>query len=109
MPFPKCEVAGVLLCPGCRLFRRLQVFQPLPCELAVGRPGAHIEVDVAGSVAGAIRVPVPHEPVYECQDLRYVTCRGRADSEEDARVIFAWSLVRTVGPDAVNRWTAGFG
>ena len=78
---PQGEVARVAL-PGHRLrvgghLRGLHVVDALPGQLAVRRPRADVEVDVAGAVLGGVGVPAGDQLADQLEHLGHVPGGGR--------------------------------
>ena len=74
---PQREIAGVTLGARVGVGGGLHVVDALTCELAVGRPALHVEVDVAGLVAGDVGVPGVDESADEVLHLRDARRRTR--------------------------------
>ena len=74
---PEREVTRVALAARVGVAGGLHVVDPLPRQLAVRRPGAHVEVDVARAVLGGVRVTPLDQRRDQLEDLRHVAGRGR--------------------------------
>ena len=69
---PQCEVARVPLATGVGVLRGLHVVDLLPGQLAVRRPGLHLEVDVTRAVLGGVRVAAVDQERDQLEHLRDV-------------------------------------
>ncbi len=74
---PEGEVAGVALAARVGVAGGLHVLDLLPGQLAVGRPAADVEVDVAAAVLGGVRVAAGDELLDQLDDLRDVSGGAR--------------------------------
>ena len=74
---PEREVAGVALATRVGVLGGLHVVDLLPRQLAVRRPGAHVEVDVAGAVGRGVGVAARDQLTDQLEHLRHVSGRGR--------------------------------
>ena len=74
---PEGEVARVALAARVGVLRRLHVVDALVGQLAVRRPGAHVEVHVARAVLGGVGVAPRDQPLDQLEHLRDVPGRGR--------------------------------
>ena len=74
---PQGEVARVALAAGVGVLGRLHVVEALPGQLAVRRPRAHVEVDVARAVGRGVGVPLLDQLLDQRDHLGHVPGRGR--------------------------------
>jgi hypothetical protein len=74
---PQREVARITLAPWIGVLRRLHVIDALPAQLAIGRPGPHVEVDVAGAILSGISVACVNQDCHELDHLSNVAGRPR--------------------------------
>ena len=97
---PQGEVARVALAAGVGVLGRLHVVEALPGQLAVRRPRAHVEVDVARPVGGGVGVALVHQLLDERDHLGHVGGRGRLVGGRQ-------HVERAVGPVELARHLVG--